>query len=62
MIRYLWRLFVVGFPEEKDKCAHIWETINTIEERQGNNHIGTHYTLKCSKCGEIKLKSVHWGH
>ena len=59
MIKYLWRLLVVGFPESP-KCKHTWETTNIMSISQANQEIGKIYTLKCSKCGEYKSNTIYY--
>lgn len=60
MLRFLWRLFVVGFPPKKPDCDHefgSWETFKTWADTQWGEYIVIQ-TRICKKCGAAELRKV----
>ena len=55
MLKFLWRLFVVGFPP---KCMHDfekWEVISVMGNDHGTKKI--FQTRMCKKCGLVEGQS-----
>lgn len=58
MLRFLWRLFVVGFPPKKPDCDHEfceWEAIKEWADNQTGNY-NVIQARKCKKCGAGELR------
>lgn len=59
MLRYLWRLLVVGFTD----CEHTWDTVDevlVVSPSNTNSLKRSIYTQKCSKCGEYKKTTIKY--
>ena len=41
-----------------EPCAHKWKEVDKQKMSRGESTIGTLYTLKCTKCGDITSRKV----